>query len=89
MAFTYKGFLKETDPIFKRGSRIISGANLNMDSKKNKKNTKIDTQTFKEEPAVPAPPQRKSFKSEEEYLEMRDSYNHRIGRHLPRSKKRN
>jgi len=87
MAFTYKGFLKETDPIFKRGSRIIGGANLNKNTKQNKKHTNVDTETVKEESSFPPPPQRESFKTEEEYLEMKDSYNHRIGRHLPRSKK--
>tara|TARA_B100000686_G_C16762542_1_gene959650 strand:+ start:390 stop:731 length:342 start_codon:yes stop_codon:yes gene_type:complete len=33
MAFTYKGFIKDTDPLLEKGSRILSGANLNSVSK--------------------------------------------------------
>jgi hypothetical protein len=37
---------------------------------------------------VPNPPRRDQFKTAEAYLEARDSYRHRIGRVLPRKKKK-
>ena len=87
MTFTYKGFIKDTDPLLQKGSRILSGANLNRYSKTPSPAQGSSMEAGKSSLGkVPPPPSRAAFATEEDYLEARDGYRHRIGKVLPRKK---
>ena len=71
---TFKGYVKDTDPIFKNGSGIISGANLNPDWVEQSKPQRQNTAS-----SPPPKPMRENFKTNDQFEEALGFWMQQVG----------